>query len=74
MLTFEGEVITASRAAILFHGNYWEGALWLPRSQLVLLEDGNNHVIKVKPWLCNKKGLLEFSHYNEEQIQKMLEV
>lgn len=70
--TFEGVIETYTSKAILFHGWYWEAPIWLPRSQITLEEDsGISFVVHVKDWLCNKKGLLEFTPYSAEEIERM---
>lgn len=71
--TFEGYVVYRTGKAILFNGHYWDGALWFPLSQINVVEDPESieWVISVADWLCNKKGLLEFSHYSEEEIENM---
>ena len=68
--TFEGVVLASSTKAVLFHGVYWDGALWLPRSQIEVIEDDDSYIIEVSGWLAGKNNLFEFEHYNEEAIAK----
>lgn len=70
--TFEGTIEVSTPKAILFQGVYWEGPLWFPRSQIRLLPDGEfAYVVVVKDWLCRKRDLLEFTAYNEADIERM---
>lgn len=70
--TFEGVVHFRSPKAILFQGQYWHASMWLPLSQVSMEPDGEIHwVIHVREWLCEKKNLLEFSEYSEEEIEAM---
>lgn len=73
MVTFEGYLLRTTARAVLFHGHYWGGALWLPMSQIEMEPDGDLGavVVKVRPWLTSKKGLMEFSHYSAEEIEGM---
>ena len=67
---FEGYVLRMTPKAIQFQSYYWDGAIWLPLSQVVLVPDGEmTHVVYVKAWLANKRGLLEFTHYSEADIE-----
>lgn len=70
---FEGQVLGRSTKAVLFQSNYWEQPIWFPTSQSELIEDGETgYVIKVKPWLADKLGVLEFTYYSKEDIHKMV--
>ncbi len=70
--TFEGIIHNSSGKAILFQSHYWEAPLWLPRSQLWLNQDSEDEwVIRVKDWLCEKKDLMEFVQYTQEQLELM---
>lgn len=72
--TFEGVIEVVTGAAVKFHGVYWEGGLWFPLSQVELVEDNPDTgaaVIHVKDWLARKRQLLEFTHYNAEEVEAM---
>lgn len=72
--TFEGRILMHTNAAVFFEGQYWEGGLWFPKSQLIIESDGLDseyYVIKVKSWLTKKNGLLEFTHYAEPELEAM---
>ena len=69
--TFEGHITNHSAAAIAFHGHYWGGPMWFPRSQVELVADGGGYVLRVRDWLANKRGLLEFTEYTSEQVEAM---
>lgn len=71
MSTFEGRITNWSGAAILFQGQFWESGVWLPRSQVVVDEDEDGVVVRVKDWLAKKNGLLEFTHYTKEELEAM---
>lgn len=77
-LTFEGVLVFRTARAILFQSHYWAGPLWFPLSQLDMEIDGEfdepGRVIHVKPWLPEKKGLEEFTEYDEEAIERMAQV
>jgi len=71
MLTFEGEIILNTARAIRFQGNFWEASLWLPKSQIEIIEDPDSPfevVVKAKPWIARVKDLHEFTHYSEADI------
>lgn len=69
---FEGVILADSAKAIYFQSHYWDDATWLPKSQIVMYEDGDFFwVVEVNDWLANKNGLLEFSHYSAEQMEKI---
>ena len=71
--TFEGNVLVNTGRALRFQGYYWDGPLWFPTSQLTVTEEGElgHMVIEVRDWLVKKRGLLEFTQYDAEQIEKM---
>lgn len=69
--TFEGMIINNTVKAVLFRSVYWGAPMWLPRSQIEIKNDDDGHVVKVSPWLCNKKNLSEFKEYTAEEIEKM---
>lgn len=71
--TFEGHITFSTGAAILFHGHYWEGPVWLPRSQITLIEDHDSHVVMASDWICRVKGLEEFTYYDEQEIERINE-
>lgn len=74
--TFEGTIELITPAALRFQGVYWEGALWFPLSQVEIVPDNDDtgHVILyVRDWLAKKRGLLEFTHYGQEEIAAMNE-
>lgn len=72
---FEGNVQFFTGAAVRFQGVYWEGPLFFPLSQVEIIPDSEDDptqvVIHVKDWLANKRKLLEFTHYNAEEIAEM---
>lgn len=74
--TFEGYILRRTQKGLLFHGNYWEAPLWFPMSQTVIEEDPDamEHVVKVRSWLCRKKGLNEFCFYSEKEIEQIMEM
>lgn len=73
--TFEGRTLFFTGAAVRFQGNYWEGPLFFPLSQVEIIPDSEDDpyqvVLKVKDWLANKRRLLEFTHYGEAEIAEM---
>lgn len=72
--TFEGRILMWTNSAILFEGVYWEGCMWLPKSQVIIEHEdmlSDAKVVKLKDWLANKKGLLEFTHYSAEELEAM---
>lgn len=69
--TFEGRITKTSPAAICFRGQYWDGDVWFPRSQVEIEDDEDGVVVKVKDWLAKKNGLLEFTHYTAEELGAM---
>ncbi len=71
MATFEGRVLSYSAKAVWFEGVYWGAPLWLPRSQVEIIPDEDSHVVILKDWLANKRGLYEFTEYTPEQIQEI---
>lgn len=74
MSTFEGVTLAQTARAILFQSHYWEAPMWLPTSQIeveVTFDEPLETVIKVKSWLCSKRGFHEFNHYTDEEIKKM---
>lgn len=69
-VTFEGVVLVRSAKALLFRGWYWEGALWLPVSQIEVVPDGEMAVVvKVKDWLARKRDIQELEHYDAEAMR-----
>jgi hypothetical protein len=68
---FEGQIEVQTPKAIRFQGNYWDAAIWLPLSQVTITPDEDSHVIKVRDWLAEKKGLLEFTHFSEQALEEM---
>ena len=60
MLEFEGQVLSTTKKAVLFQGNYWHRPLWLPRSQILLDDEGGEWYAAIKPWLCRKNFVGEF--------------
>jgi len=76
LTTFEGITLVQTGRAILFQSHYWEGALWFPTSQIEMnttFDEPLETVIKVKAWLCRKRGVHEFTYYSEEDIRRMSE-
>lgn len=72
--TFEGLILARTNKGVLFEGNYWEGALWFPVSQVILEEDGEgSYVMKVKDWLAKKRGCFEFTYYSLVDIERIAE-
>lgn len=73
LTTFEGYVHFSTPKAILFQSHYWEAPMWLPLSQIFAESevDSMETVVKVKDWLVGKKGLLEFTPYTVEEIERM---
>lgn len=73
--TFEGNILRRTQRGVLFIGNYWEAPLWFPISQMAIDQDIDSleSVVKIKSWLCRKRGINEFTHYSEEEIQKIAE-
>lgn len=73
--TFEGFILVRTPKAILFNGHFWEGPLWFPTSQIDIVSgiDCLESVIHVKSWLCQKRGIHEFTHYSEEEITRISE-
>jgi len=71
--TFEGNILFCTSKAIRFQSHYWAGPLWLPMSQVEIVEEPESLecVVKASPWICGQKGLKEFTHYDEEAIAKM---
>lgn len=70
--TFEGVILGDSPKALFFQCHYWEEGMWLPKSQVQLEPDGDFfHVVRVKSWLAEKNGLLEFSHYDAEHMERI---
>lgn len=69
--TFEGRITKSSMAAVCFQGQYWEGEVWFPRSQTEIEDDDDGVVIRVKDWLANKLGLLEFTRYGAAELEAM---
>lgn len=71
--TFEGRLELITPAAVRFQSHYWESSLWFPRSQIEVIADSEDDpytvVIKVKDWLVNKRGLLEFTAYNKAELE-----
>ncbi len=60
--------------AVRFQSFYWDAPVFFPKSQVEITPDGDMSVVlKVKDWLTAKRGLLEFTSYSEEEIQKMAE-
>ena len=69
--TFEGMILHRSARALAFQSHYWEGWLWFPNSQVEVIPDGDyGVVIHVQEWLIKKRGILEFTHYVLEDIEK----
>lgn len=74
MSTFEGVTHVQTARAILFQSHYWEAPMWLPISQIQIErthDEPLETVVKVKSWLCSKRGFHEFSYYTKEEIEKM---
>jgi hypothetical protein len=62
-----------SGRALLFQSHYWEAPMWLPLSQVEIIQDFDSPletVVKVSAWLCSKNELSEFTHYTEEDMGK----
>lgn len=77
MATFEGRVVMTGGAALLFEGVYWHGAVWFPMSQVTVEDDDietGGVVIHVAEWLAKKRGLLEFTQYQAEELEAMNEI
>lgn len=71
-VTFEGMVLARTARGILFQGTYWDAPLWFPSSQTLDNPDGVfTCVFRVKKWLADRKGLLEFTHYSEDAIKEI---
>jgi hypothetical protein len=74
--TFEGVALIQTARAMLFQSHYWEAPLWFPMSQIethVTYDEPLETVIKVKTWLCKKRGIHEFTNYSEEDIRRISE-
>jgi len=69
--TFEGRITKGSPAAVCFQGQYWEGGVWFPRSQVEIEDDEDGVVLKLKDWLAKKNGLLEFTRYGTAELEAM---
>lgn len=72
--TFEGYALFWTNSAVLFQSHYWEGAIWLPRSQVYFHDpdlDTPEMVVTVKNWLCQKNGFGEFMHIGEAEIERI---
>lgn len=69
--TFEGRITKGSPAAVCFQGQYWEGEVWFPRSQVEIEEDEDGVVLRLKDWLAKKNGLLEFTRYGVTELEAM---
>lgn len=68
---FEGVITKSSMAAVCFKGQYWESGVWFPRSQMIIEDDDEGVVVKIKDWLAKKNGLLEFTHYGAAELEAM---
>ena len=72
--TFEGVVEVVTPSAVKFRGVYWDGGVWFPLSQIEVTDDNEDTgavVLQVKDWLARKRGLMEFTHYGEAEIEAM---
>lgn len=70
--TFEGFIHVFTGRAMLFQSHYWDGPVWFPTSQTEIEPDGDMFVvIRVKDWLPRKRGILEFTHYGEHDIERI---
>lgn len=70
--TFEGLTLFYSQRSVLFQCHYWDGPLWFPLSQTEIIEDGDDsHVLRLSDWLAKKRGILEFTHYSTEEIDRI---
>lgn len=73
--TFEGRLELVTPKAIRFQSHYWEAPLWFPLSQVFIEPDSEDDesvvILKVKDWLANKRGLLEFTAYNKAELEAM---
>ena len=69
--TFEGRITKSSGSAVCFQGQYWEGAVWFPRSQTIVEDDDDGVVLKVSDWLTKKRDMLEFTHYGAAELEAM---
>ena len=55
----EGTVEGSSAKAILFRGDFWDEASWLPRSQIEIVEqpdEPGRAIVYIRRWLCKKNG------------------
>lgn len=69
---FEGSILGSTSKAVEFQSVYWEGGVWFPKSQVEIEEDGDmTIVLKVKDWLTRKRGILEFTHYGQKEIEEI---
>lgn len=70
---FEGTIHAQTKAGLLFQGNYWDGPLWLPKSQVEVIYDDDawEVVVFVKEWLARKRSLFEFTYYTEQEIEEI---
>lgn len=73
---FEGFIRRNTFKAIEFESYYWDGTLWLPKSQIEIIRDVDaafEVVVFVKPWLMKKRNLLEFTYYTAPEMEKFNE-
>ena len=70
MATFEGNIIQRSAKAVCFWCHYWWAPLWLPLSQVKVEDDGDSHVIHLRDWLAEKRGVKEFTEYTAEELEE----
>lgn len=70
-LTFEGIVHAVSAKAVLFQCHFWWAPMWLPRSQIEVIEDpeGNERIVRVSDWLARQDRLEEFTELTLEEVQ-----
>lgn len=71
-LTFEGVIHAASAKAILFQCHFWWAPMWLPRSQIEVVEDpdGEERIVRVSDWLSRQDRLEEFTELTVEDIEE----
>lgn len=63
---FVGKIIHESPKAILVDAGLADGAIWIPKSQIIDQQphkaDPKSHIIGIPKWLADAKGLLEWNN------------
>lgn len=68
-MQFEGYIQGETHKAFLFWCHYWQSPGWMPKSQIdtIKYEDTHEVLIIASPWICDKKGLNEFTYMETEE-------